>query len=61
MIAPVSLAAFTAVPGLGPVTPPTPAMRGPAAAPLAPFKPAAPAVSTQGQTLPRGSLLDLTA
>lgn len=58
MIAPVSLAAFTAVPGLGPVTPPTPAMRGPAASPVAPFKPAAP---TQGQTLPRGSLLDLTA
>ena len=61
MIAPVSLAAFTAVPSLGPVTPPAPAMRGPAAPPLAPFKPAAPAAPGPGQTLPRGSLLDLTA
>ncbi len=61
MIAPVSLAAFTAVPGLSPVTPPVPAMRGPATPPLAPFKPTVPAAPTPGQTLPRGSLLDLTA
>ncbi len=61
MIAPVSLAAFTAVPGLGPVTPPPPAMRGSAPPPLAPFKPTVPAAPAPGQALPRGSLLDLTA
>ncbi len=64
MIAPISLAAFSSVPGIGAAGPPLlapPRAAGGSAgsSPLAPFKATAPPAS--GQVLPRGSLLDLSA